>query len=56
MKRAEDFREAFGPVDSGFNMVVNKTIEELKTKEQKRRPLTAVYPIRFRMAFGTPMR
>ncbi len=50
MKRAEDFREAFGPVDSGFNMVVNKTIEELKTKEQKKRPLTAVYPIRFRMA------
>ena len=50
MKRAEDFREAFGPVDSGFNMVVNKTIEELKTKEQKKRPLTAVYPIRFRLA------
>ncbi|MBR6442502.1 MAG: hypothetical protein IKS46_02340 [Clostridia bacterium] len=50
MKRAEDFREAFGPVDSGFNMVVNKTIEELKTNEQKRRPLAAIYPIRFRPA------
>lgn len=50
MKRAEDFREAFGPVDSGFNMVVDKTIEELKTKEQKKRPLAAIYPIRFRVA------
>ena len=51
MKKAEDFRQAFGPVDSGFNTVFHKTIEQLQAGEQKKeKKLTALYPVRFRMA------
>ena len=30
MKRAEDFRDAFGPAESGFEAAVRDTLEELQ--------------------------
>ena len=36
MKKAEDFRKAFGPADAGFRTVMQKTIEGLKAEEEKK--------------------
>ena len=36
MKRAEDFRGAFGPAESGFEAAVRDTLEELQVKETRR--------------------
>lgn len=36
MKRAEDFRGAFGPAESGFEAAVRDTLEELQAKETRR--------------------
>ena len=36
MKRAEDFRDAFGPAESGFEAAVRDTLEELQAKETRR--------------------
>ena len=33
MKRAEDFREAFGPAERGFEAAVRDTLEEMQAKE-----------------------
>ena len=33
MKRAEDFRDAFGPMDAGFEESVRETLRELKIRE-----------------------
>ena len=35
MKKAEDFRKAFGPATPGFETVVKKTIKELRAQEIK---------------------
>ena len=37
MKKAEDFRKAFGPADAGFRTVMQKTIEGLKAEEEKKK-------------------
>ena len=47
MKKAEDFRKAFGPADAGFRTVMQKTIEGLKAEEEKKK--TAWDLRRFRM-------
>ena len=35
MKKAEDFRKAFGPATPGFESVVKKTMKELRAQERK---------------------
>ena len=35
MKKAEDFRKAFGPATPGFETVVKKTIKDLRAQEIK---------------------
>ena len=52
MKKAEDFRQMLGPVDSGFHTVFHKTLEDLQ-QESRRKPArkrTALYPLRIRIA------
>ena len=36
MKRAEDFRSAFGPADSAFENAVSHTLQELRLQEERR--------------------
>ena len=38
MKKAEDFRGAFGAADSGFEAVVHNTLKELRAREAQSRP------------------
>ena len=47
MKKAEDFRKAFGPADAGFRTVMQKTIEGLKAEEEKKKTVWDLR--RFRM-------
>ena len=36
MKSAEDFRKAFGPADTGFELAVHNTLEELERQDEKK--------------------
>ena len=58
MKKAEDFRKAFGEADSGFENAVNDTLRELSDREEEeqrgipRRFLVPIIAALFMMALG----
>ena len=57
MKKAEDFRNAFGEADSGFENAVNDTLRELQAREEEprgipRRFLVPIIAALFVMALG----
>lgn len=48
MKKAEDFRKAFGPVTPGFESAAKETIRELRAKETQKKRRTAGEWLRYR--------
>lgn len=48
MKKAEDFRKAFGPVTPGFESAAKETIRELRAKETQKKRRTAGDWLRYR--------
>ncbi len=48
MKKAEDFRKAFGPVAPGFESAAKETIRELRAKETQKKRRTAGDWLRYR--------
>ena len=44
MKKAEDFRKAFGEADSGFENAVNDTLRELQAREEEPRGIQRNVP------------
>jgi hypothetical protein len=48
MKKAEDFRKAFGPVTPGFELAAKETIRELRAKETQKKRRTAGDWLRYR--------
>ena len=60
MKKAEDFRKAFGPVTPGFESAAKETIRELRAKETQKKRRTAGEWLRYRrpvlaMAINRPI-